>query len=339
VSGSSIGPPSEPTTAQRQAARWFARQRARATSRTEQAAFRAWLEAAPENGEAYRQLSELWDFAEKVRAEPGMLTARERALARYPASQNRPPILRIAFWAAAAAVVAGAAAALVLVVQRSAPIQMFRTGVGQTANVGLVDGSRLTLDTDTVVRVRLTAYNRMIYLERGRAYFKVAKDQSRPFIVNAAGHSVRATGTAFEVTAEPQRFEVLLVEGHVRVSTLSIGPSENGAKSIYTDLEPGTRLSVTGSRTWTLTKVDSSRELAWIEGELRFDNKPLGEIVAEMNRYSHRKIVIDDPAIANRLLYGAFMAGDVDQFVHALTDYRIARVRSEDDDVVVLTDP
>ena len=331
------GPQTEPTAAQRQAARWFARQRARVTSRTEQAAFRAWLEATPENGEAYRQLSELWDFAEKVRAEPGMLAARERALARYPSSQHRPRILRAALWAATAAIVAGAAAALLMMVQRSAPIQMFRTGVGQTANVGLVDGSRLTLDTDTVVRVRLTAHNRAIYLDRGRAYFKVAKDQSRPFIVNAAGHSVRATGTAFEVTAEPQRFEVLLVEGHVRVSTPSAKPLDNGKEGVYTDLEPGTRLSVTASRTWTLTKIDSSRELAWTEGQLRFDDKPLGEIVAEMNRYSHRKIVINDPAIANRLLYGAFMAGDVDQFVRALTDYKIAKVQSEDEDVVVLT--
>ena len=190
--------------------------------------------------------------------------------------------------------------------------------------------------TDTVVRVRLTARNRQIYLDRGRAYFKVAKDQSRPFIVNADGHSVRATGTAFEVSADPQRFEVLLVEGHVRVSTQSTEASQNGGKGVYTDLDPGTRLSVTGSRTWTLSKVDSGRELAWTEGELRFDNKPLGEIVLEMNRYSHRKIVIDDPAIANRSLYGAFMAGDVDQFVHALTDYKIAKVRSENEDVVVV---
>ena len=339
MSGYSNGPPTGPTAAQRQAARWFARQRARVTSRTDQAAFRAWLEATPENGEAYRQLSELWDFAEKVRAEPGMLAARERALARYPASQSRPRILRVAFWAAAAAVVAGAAAALVMLVQRSAPIQMFRTGVGQTANIGLVDGSRLTLDTDTVVRVRLTARNRTIYLDRGRAYFKVAKDQSRPFVVNADGHSVRATGTAFEVSADPQRFEVMLVEGHVRVSTQSTETSQNGGKGVYTDLDPGTRLSVSGSRTWTLSKVDSGRELAWTEGELRFDNKPLGEIVVEMNRYSRRKIVIDDPAIANRSLYGAFMAGDVDQFVHALTDYKIAKVRSENEDVVVLTSP
>jgi len=337
VSGSFRAPPTEPTTAQRQAARWFARQRARVTSRTEQAAFRAWLEATPENGEAYRQLSELWDFAEKVRAEPGMLVARERALARYPASQRNTRTLRAVLWAATATAVAGAAAALLMVALKSAPIQMFRTGVGQTANVGLVDGSRLTLDTDTVVRVRLTAHKRAIYLDQGRAYFKVAKDQSRPFIVNAAGHSVRATGTAFEVTAEPQRFEVLLVEGHVRVSTPSTKGSENGKEGVYTDLEPGTRLSVTGSRTWTLTKIDSGRELAWTEGQLRFDNKPLGEIVAEMNRYSRRKIVIADPTIANRLLYGAFMAGDVDQFVRALTDYKIAKVQSEGEDVVVLT--
>lgn len=307
--------------------------------RTEQTAFRAWLEASPEHGEAYRKVGELWQSAESIRADPAVLELRERALARYPATQQRPAIPKAWFWTAGVAAVAGLAAALLILVQQPAAFQVFRTGAGQTANIGLVDGSRLTLDTDTVVRVRLSAGKRAVYLDQGRAYFKVAKDKARPFVVTAGGNDVLATGTAFEVTAEAQRFEVLLVEGHVRVSAQPAKAPPGLAAAIYTDLEPGTRLSVNGSRTWTLTKVDSGRELAWTEGQLRFDNKPLAEIVAEMNRYSRRKIVIDDPNTAGRLIYGAFMAGDADQFVRALTDYKIAKVRSQDDEVVVLVGP
>jgi transmembrane sensor len=76
-----------------------------------------------------------------------------------------------------------------------------------------------------------------------------------------------------------------------------------------------------------------------MHGELIFDNKPLADIVAEMNRYSRRKIVIGDPRVARRTIYGAFMAGDVDQFVHALADYKIARIASQSDNAVVLEAP
>jgi transmembrane sensor len=330
-------PMQTPQEAQREAARWFSRLRARSPSRSEQAAFEAWLQADPEHRDAYLRVTEVWNTAGLVRADPEILDLRERALARYPASQSKAEGSGWIWLAGGglAACIAAAAAAFLAFADAPAPMQVFRTGVGQTASIGLVDGSRLTLDTDTQVRTRITPRKRLIYLDRGRAYFKVAKDRSRPFIVAASGNAVTATGTAFEVTSEPQRFEVLLVEGHVRVST---GESKASLEHVvYTDLAPGGRLSASGSRSWTLTRVDLGKELSWMDGQLRFDNKPLGEIVAEMNRYSRRKIVIEDPQVAARPIYGAFMAGDVDQFVRALVDYRIAKVRTQDDDVVVLT--
>ncbi|MDB5460061.1 MAG: putative Anti-FecI sigma factor, FecR, partial [Caulobacteraceae bacterium] len=214
-----------------------------------------------------------------------------------------------------------------------------RTGVGQTANIGLIDGSRLTLDTDTTIRTQITARKRLIFLDHGRAFFKVAHDRSRPFIVEAAGKSVTATGTAFEVTSEARRFEVLLVEGRVRVSLPAKNTGVAEERLVSTELTPGTRLAGVEAGTWTLTRVDGRGELGWMEGQLLFDNKPLGVIVAEMNRYSRRKILIDDPQVASRPVYGAFMAGDVDQFVRALVDYRIVRIKSQSESVVVLSAP
>ena len=314
------------------AALWFARSRSGAFSKADRQALQAWLEARAAHREAYLAVIDLWNDAEGLRASPEVLDMREAALRRYPASVRRTP------WAAVAAVAVCAAtlgiAAWLLTTSRPVT-QVFQTGVGQTATVALIDGSRLTLDTDTTVRTAIGAHRRYIRLDRGRAFFKVAHDASRPFVVEADGKSVLATGTAFEVTSEPQRFEVLLVEGHVSVSQSAI----KGRQPVSTELNPGTRLIGAPGGKWILARAGGANDLAWMDGELVFDNKTLGEIAKEMNRYSRRKIVVSDPNVAGRLVYGAFMAGDVDQFVHALVDYKVARIQSQSEGEVILTAP
>jgi transmembrane sensor len=328
--------PTDPMSAKSVAARWLARVRSGQMGKADRAALQAWLQEDLSHGEACLEIYGLWDAAEQIRADPQVLAMRESALSRYSAaSRPRRPMLMAACLAVCA--LGGVGLAAVAVTQSAQPaLQVFRTGVGQTATIGLIDGTRLTLDTDTTVRTQLTTHKRLIYLDRGRAFFKVAHDGSRPFVVQAAGKSVTATGTAFEVTAESSRFEVLLVEGKVRVSAPD---RKTGDHVVSTDLSPGTRLTGGGPGSWVLTKVDDHDELGWMEGQLLFNDKPLGQIVTEMNRYSRRKIVIDDPQVASRPVYGAFMAGDVDQFVRALVDYRIVSVKRQTEGMVVLSAP
>jgi transmembrane sensor len=325
-------PPETREVLARDAARWFARSRSGAFSKLDRQALQGWLDASAAHRQAYLDIIDLWNSAEGVSASPEVLDMREAALRRYPASARRTR------WAAAAALAACAAAlgAAAWLFAATQPVtQVFQTGVGQTATVALIDGSRLTLDTDTTVRTAISAHRRDVRLERGRAFFKVAHDTSRPFVVEADGKSVLATGTSFQVTSEPQRFEVLLVEGHVRVSQ----STAKGGPPVSTELSAGTRLVGAAGGKWILARAGGPGDLAWMDGELVFDNKPLAEFAKEMNRYSGRKIVVSDPRIAGRMVYGAFMAGDVDQFVHALVDYRIARVQSQSEGEIVLTAP
>jgi transmembrane sensor len=319
------------------AARWFARSRSGAFSKADRLALQVWLEESAEHRQAYVEIIDLWNDAEGLRASPEVLSMREAALRRYPALARR----RFPAMAAACAVLACAAAlglgAYIMGLTQRPVIQVFQTGVGQTAVIALIDGSRLTLDTDTTVRTAIGPHRRDIRLERGRAFFKVAHDTSRPFVVEAAGKTVTATGTAFEVTAEAKRFEVLLVEGHVRVSQAKAGVGAE--RTVSADLDPGSRLIAAEGGKWILARSAGAGDLAWMDGELVFDGKALGEIAREMNRYSRRKIVVADPAVASRTVYGAFMAGDVDQFVHALVDYRMARIQSQTENEVVLSAP
>ncbi len=321
------------------AARWFARMRGGTCSKADRQALQTWLDQDASHRTAYLTVIELWNETGRMRSNPEVLAMREAALRRYPASSRRRLSTARTVFAGLAAFGVTALAIWFLRGWAAPPTQTFQTGVGQTATIALVDGSQLTLDTDTSVHARIGPWRREIVLDRGRAFFKVAKDRSRPFVVMAQGKSVTATGTAFEVTADQRRFEVLLVEGHVRVSQPVERRTGGRNDRMTTDLNPGTRLVGSDDGHWTLAKDGGPGDLAWMQGELLFDNKRLGDIAADMNRYSRRKIVIADADVASRTIYGAFMAGDVDQFVHALVDYRLARIQSESEGTVVLSAP
>jgi transmembrane sensor len=331
-----------------QAAGWYARKRAGDMSAQEIAALNAWLDANPAHLAAFERLDRTWTGVESARGDPRIMMMREQALKR---GQRRPKALAvraIGFSAAAAAVVA---AVLVfspyfgLEGYGSLAGQTLRTGVGQQATVTLSDGSVVTLNTDTRLRTRPAKGKRLVYLDRGQAYFRVAKDPLHPFIVTAAGQTVTAVGTAFDVRVDDHRMEVTVVEGHVRVERPpplqlpSLEPEPKAPKPPRkADLTAGAQLVASLDHpSWTVEKTDTAREVSWLRGYVVFQKARFADVVAEMNRYSDRKLVVDDPALASVQISGAFRAGDVDGFVKAYEDYRVAHLDSNTQDEVRLS--
>lgn len=325
------------------AARWFARRRSGAISADELAQLESWLDADPVNREAYEHLTRLWSGAEAARYDPELMEMRETAHRSQTLRRWRSMTAIAASLVVAAALGAGVAnwmlagrdASPALV--SAAPHQEFRTSVGQTATVTLSDGSVVTLDTDTVLRTRTVWNRRYAELAHGRAFFRVSHDPTRPFVVLAKGRTVTALGTAFEVWVDRERFGVTLVNGKVRVEQPApIVKDKVGAPAKTTILAPGTKLTDTPTGDWRLAKVDVGQETSWVGGLLRFRDEPLGKVAEELNRYSRKKVVIDDLDIAARPIQGAFAAGDVDEFVHAAESYGLARVASESETEIVL---
>lgn len=314
------------------AADWFALRRSGPMADDDAQAFEAWLATDPEHRAAYDNLEHYWQIAAAVREDPEVLAMRDAAGRHWG-------LRRVAAWGVG---VAASLAVLVLAaVWLWSPVlisgrQNFHTAVGQTQTVMLPDGSAVTLDTDSVMRVHLTAGERRIQLDRGRAFFRVAHDASRPFRVVAAGRTVTALGTVFEVRADPRRFEVTLVEGRVRVEE---PPKRATARPAAVELTPGAQLVATANSNWAVAETDVARETSWLDGRLAFDNDPLSAVIAEMNRYSDKKIVIRDPTVANTPVLGVFKAGDVDAFVAAVENYHLAKVGQETDTTVELTAP
>jgi len=232
------------------AAAWAVRLAEGPLSPGQQREFEAWLDADPAHDVALREIMGAWDAVDHYAASAEMVELREAALASARRSMRRrtgpAPRLRLIFAIAAAVVLfvaaAGGGAWLWLTPKT------FQTGVGERRVVALSDGSKLSLDADTIVKVAYTRETRKLWLERGRARFEVARNPLRPFSVTAADEVVVATGTAFSVELLQKQVHVVLYEGHVmlldRVSQGARRTVAVGAKTLPADqlLAPGREL-------------------------------------------------------------------------------------------------
>lgn len=317
-----------PEPVERTAARWFARRRSGEITEAETAQLRLWLDENPENRLAYDVVARAWARAGLMRTTPEVLQLRARHRGAFPRTRRL-----LASRALAASLVAGvlgvggyAGVTAGMAQLRKLPDATYRTAIGEQRTLKLADGSQVTLNTDTVLRTRRSGDRRLLYLDRGQAFFKVAHDKAHPFVVTAAGRTVTALGTAFEVRVEQGRFQVVLAEGRVKVEAPVAAASAGAPKVQATELVAGSQLVADSDREWRVAKADIPDQTAWVTGWLSFDGEPLGAVVRELGRYSSRRIVLADPKLAGAPVSGRFKPENIDAFVRALETYNIARV-------------
>jgi transmembrane sensor len=335
-----------PTAIEEAAGAWFARRRSGAMTPAESKALDAWLADDDRHAAAFEAIERSWGDIEDLRRAPEILALRERARGRR-SGLTRAVVSRAAVACLALAVIGAGGYGLKasgLIDRRRFSDQSYATRVGEKTAVTLPDGSVVTLNTDTVLRTRASRDKRLVYLDRGQAFFRVAKDAEHPFEVHAAGRVVTAVGTAFDVRVDRGRFEVTLVEGKVRVaapvrSAVAAKPGATAPAVRTTEMLAGDQLVALTDREWSLARTDVVDETSWVVGRLKFQGQPLGEVAAEFNRYSPRKLVIEDPALAARPISGTFKSDDQDAFVEALQIAHLARVQSRTDEVIRLGAP
>jgi transmembrane sensor len=312
-----------------QAAAWLARLNSDRAVERDHIDFEIWMQADPCNAEAWRQTTMVWAETAAFADAPELARFRTAVAVTTRAAARRR---RMAAYAAmAAAVVAFVGADLVLrgPISNVLPVQshaakaiQYATGVGDIRRVVLEDGSILTLDTDSAVAVRLGAIKREVVLTRGRARFEVAHDQQHPFIVEAGGRTVTALGTVFDVRVAPDAVNVVLVEGRVKIADLT-GASASAI------MDRGHQMLLPARGTWRESAIDPAQASIWTDGRLAFNDAPLSQVVAEMNRYSTRRLVIADDHLGARPIGGVFRAGDEKTLALALEAGRIARITDQ----------
>jgi len=277
-----------------QAARWCARLRAQDCSATERQAFQDWLAQHPAHVQAYRKVREVDERA----AHLGRGDARMQALAADALAT--PPVpagnwLSTKGWRVAAALLLGVGVAA-FVGYRDTPES--GSAIYANADLGqqkihLSDGSVVHLDVGSQVRVQMNRSGRQLELLEGRAYFEVAHDATRPFLVRAGGASTVALGTRFAVALGAQDVRVTLVEGSVAVT-------DNANSTRWREiLQPGQQLKFNASSgVKERLEVDTNTALGWASGRLIFNGAPLGDAIEEINRYAAVKLRLGDKALA-----------------------------------------
>ena len=341
-----------------EAAAWFARRRSGSWSKSDAREFVAWLKADPSHTAVWASYDRLWGRFETVRDDPKILAMRERArrssakrevLRRhwlFAASMTASVVLGVFVWREVRAPVAPPLPLVEsTVASPNVPLEMIRdasTQIGERSFLVLPDGSKITLNTGSAVHTDFSGHERRVTLVRGEAFFDVAKDRTRPFIVQAGSRRVIAVGTAFDVRLQEREMKVTLVEGKVKVVQTAIpgaGDTARAQVDVGVELEAGSSLMTREDGTERIEHLDAVRATSWTSGKLVFDGERLADVVAEMNRYSHERLEIGDPALNEKQVSGVFEPTSGPAFAKALEEYGIVRASRRTATTIVLDSP
>jgi transmembrane sensor len=304
-----------------QAARWLVKKDSADWSESDQAALRLWLESSTAHVVAYLRLEAAWKQMGRLKSlgagvPAGAVPSPDQwqlspvfkargTTTEKAASPARPPI-RFRVLALAASIAGMAAIGTALFLALADPT--YRTPVGGIASVPMADGSKVTLNTDSTIKVSLTESRRRVRLEQGEAFFEVAKDPSRPFVV----------------VAGRERIRVVVTDGKVKIEEdgRGTGEKERGRAADAVFVSAGSVARSEGAGILVRRQQGSAVEdsLSWRKGFLVFQDTSLADAVTEFNRYNTRHIEIADPSIGAIKLTGKFEPAKYEAFVRLLED-------------------
>lgn len=307
----------------------------------------AWLAADPRNKAAFEAVEQTWSSLAAAAVDPRVLKMRREALS----ATHRLRFFRVAAAAAVVGVAVAIAYAVVpmfrdgpaanpgMIMRAATEGGAFRTAVGERSNITLSDGSSVVLNTNSRIEVRYTAERRNVRLLAGQAWFQVAKNPQRPFVVEAGDQRVTALGTAFDVRMDSRAsVQVTLAEGKVSVEPI-LSPLARliSPPPVPELLLAGEALIVSEDAPVEKVKADLTKVVSWREGQVVFDNDTLATAIAEINRYSATRIELADPSLGQLRVSGVFKAGQSESFVETVTGHYPLQIASRDESRILLT--
>ncbi|MDY0743376.1 FecR domain-containing protein [Paucibacter sp. R3-3] len=297
-----------------------------------QAELQRWLAESTAHRVAFLRLDQTWQRADRLRAlKP----------AKAPEAASRPTRIGGWHWMVQPTLKRAAAglslAVLTLIIasafrpQQRQDTVNYATARGQRQSIKLADGSQLTLNTATQLRTAVTPRARQVWLESGEAFFDIAHDAQRPFVIHAGKQTVTVLGTKFSLFREGDRLNVTVLEGRVQVQ----GEDQGQATVLTRD---HAALADAGNVLVTLQSPQQvNASLGWLQGKLVFNEVSLAEAARQFNRYGIKQLVIKDEAAARIGIGGVFDAGNVEAFARLLHAGFGLEVRVSGDEIQVST--
>lgn len=292
------------------AAAWVARMDRDGHDPAVRAELKAWLAGDDRRRGAYFRAKAAWNMLDRASVlGAGGSQSCEVAAAGGPWFSRRRLLWGGGAAAAAAALVVGVTGLDLFAL----PDQQIETAIGEIRRVPLSDGSFAAVNTQSTVDVTMKPEVRQIALKSGEAWFQVAKDRSRPFIVEIGDVRVRAVGTAFAVKRVGSGVDVQVTEGVVEV--WRVGDEANIRR-----VEAGSRAFIAPDKavaTVAAASEEIDKALAWRTGQIVLDGDTVAEAVAEFNRYNVRQIEVVGTTLGAEKMIGRFRTNEPDAFARA----------------------
>ncbi len=308
-----------------EAADWLTRLQRPEVDETDWLAFDAWL-SEPGAQEAYDAIQavdeEIFQRGSAIRGE---LSEPRRVAAKRTFSIDWRWLGGLGAAAAAAALAITVAPWGELLPQ---PDTLYTTAKGESRTLQLADGSRVDLNTDSHISVRLEKDARRVTVHEGQALFDVAHDGARPFLITAGDETVRVVGTRFDVRRRDGQLSVTVLRGLVEVST--------DGEDTPIRLRPGQMLEhLEGASGVSVRAVAAEDQVGWRSGRLVYRDQPLGRIVSDMNHYFERPIRLEGENTATLRFSGVLIVDGQDAMLRRLTSLMPISATPTDDAIVL----
>ncbi len=315
------------------AASWLARLDSEYCNASDSLAFARWLNEDPTHRWAFEELSEVWARLHTLTDVGEQIESSNVTRLPVPNGNNSgvgaaTSVEQRSDWSvliAATLIGIGVFANFIF----SNPMLEWSTNVAVTRTVTLPDGTIVELNSKSHLQAKFDERRRDVVLLDGEALFHVAKD-SRPFVVKTSMGSVAALGTTFAIDSRPDWVEVTVVSGKVSVSSAAAGVplTEYDQNSVGRSNEQravlfgGDGVEMVSDRLHqqVLASSEIRQKLAWREGNVTFNQQPLGRVIVEMQRYSETKLHIADDELNNLRISGQYSTAGIEEFLTQLTD-------------------
>lgn len=289
-------------TVREEAAHWITQRDCGLLTQKGEAELARWLDAAPSHRAVYARLDRVWGAMGDASVAAGMHGSATVLSLGARATSYRERMGRR--WLSGA--IAASLAVLAIGTIGDWPTRLradAMTAAGEQCDITLTDGSVVKLNSASAVAIEYGAGKRTIDLLKGEAAFIVAADPARPFTVIAGNGSTTALGTRFNIRRKGDDTDVTVTEHSVRIT----GPDRGGSAAT---VHEGQSVRYGQSGIGLPHAVDTDMAMAWTRGSLVFVDRPLGEVVAELDRYHGGYIGVLGSGLAERRFSGVLPITD-----------------------------
>lgn len=283
-----------------------------AITEEQKAAFQLWLNTDRAHRRAFEEASRLWTELGALKRAP-IDHLRAHPQSNHNAAQSSWLPFRRYTWQLAVSsliviVVLGLALRLAIPNDVS---QLLETATGEVRMEELTDGSKVTLGAKSSILVEMAGDERRVTLLSGTAYFDVTKE-IRPFTVSSGLLRVEVTGTEFAVTRSSRGAQVAVAEGSVEVNVMS---GSAAAKA----LGQGQRINLRLGQLGAVEQIAPDHVGAWRRNRLVYDEALVGELVADLERYTDKPIRLLDSTLAAETITVTFESTEIDLILSTLS--------------------